>query len=302
VSRALQEFLKTVLPKDHILMEEPMDRHTTFRIGGPAACFVTVDTTEQLKKVMKYLQLTGWEYFILGNGSNLLVGDKGYQGVIITLGGDFCKIERSGCSIKAGAGALLGSVAQEALRSGLTGFEFAAGIPGTVGGGVRMNAGAYGGEMAQVVTCVEVMSAEGEILMLDNASMEFGYRTSAVKNRPYIVLGMEILLKQGEVQEILDTMQTLARQRREKQPLEMPSAGSTFKRPEGMFAGKLIQDAGLRGHKKGGAQISEKHCGFIVNCGDATATDVKELIEETKETVADKFGVELEPEVIFLGE
>lgn len=302
MSRALQEYMKTVLPEDHIHMEEPMDRHTTFRIGGPAECLVTVDTTEQLKKVLTYLQLTGWEYFLLGNGSNLLVSDKGYRGVVITLGGDFCKVDRIGNRIRAGAGALLGSVAQEALKGGLTGFEFAAGIPGTVGGAVRMNAGAYGGEMAQVVTEVEVMSADGEILTLDNATMEFGYRRSAIKDRPYVVLGVELKLAAGEPDAILGKMQDLAKQRREKQPLELPSAGSTFKRPEGHFAGKLIQDAGLRGHKRGGAQISEKHCGFIVNCGNATAADVKTLIEETKETVEKSFGVVLEPEVIFLGD
>lgn len=302
MSKALQEYLKTVLPEDHIRMEEPMDRHTTFRVGGPAECFITVDTKEQLKKVLTYLKQTGWDYFLVGNGSNLLVSDKGYRGVIITLGGEFCKIERHGDTIRAGAGVLLGSVAQEALRSGLTGLEFAAGIPGTVGGGVRMNAGAYGGELSQVVTEVEVMNDDGELLTLDNAAMAFGYRASAVKDRPYVVTAMEVRLTPGEPEAIRERMLELAKQRREKQPLELPSAGSTFKRPEGMFAGKLIQDSGLRGHKHGGAQISEKHCGFIVNCGNATATDIIELIEETKETVEKNFGVELEPEVIFLGE
>jgi len=302
MSKALQEYLKTVLPEDHIRMEEPMDRHTTFRVGGPAECFITVDTKEQLKKVLTYLKQTGWDYFLVGNGSNLLVSDKGYRGVIITLGGDFCKMERNGDRIRAGAGVLLGSAAQEALRGGLTGLEFAAGIPGTVGGGVRMNAGAYGGELSQVVTEVEVMNDDGELLVLDNAAMEFGYRTSAVKDRPYVVTAMEVGLTEGDPEAIRERMLELAKQRRDKQPLELPSAGSTFKRPEGMFAGKLIQDSGLRGHKHGGAQISEKHCGFIVNCGNATATDIIELIGETKETVEKNFGVELEPEVIFLGE
>ena len=204
--------------------------------------------------------------------------------------------------IRAGAGALLGSVAQEALKGSLTGLEFAAGIPGTVGGGVRMNAGAYGGELSQVVTQVEVMDSDGELLILDNAAMEFGYRKSAVKDRPYVVTAMEVRLTLGEEEAIRERMRELAKQRRDKQPLELPSAGSTFKRPEGMFAGKLIEDSGLRGHKHGGAQISEKHCGFIVNCGNATAADIMELIEETKETVEKNFGVELEPEVIFLGE
>ena len=302
MNKALQEYLETILPEDHIHMEEPMDRHTTFRVGGPAECFVTVDCAKQLQKVLQYLKQTGREYFLLGNGSNLLVSDEGYRGVIIALSGEFAKIERRDNVIRAGAGVLLGSTAQEALKAGLTGLEFAAGIPGTVGGGVRMNAGAYGGEMSQVVTKVEVMNEEGEILALDNAAMEFGYRTSAIKTNPYVVLWVEITLIPGDPEAIRSTMQNLAQQRRDKQPLEMPSAGSTFKRPEGMFAGKLIQDSGLRGHKHGGAQISEKHCGFIVNCGDATAADIKALIEETQETVEKNFGVVLEPEVIFLGE
>ena len=302
MNKALQEYLENILPQDHIHMEEPMDRHTTFRVGGPAECFVTVDTAEQLKQVLQYLKDTGREYFLLGNGSNLLVSDEGYRGVIITLGGDFCRIEQNGDRICAGAGAMLGGVAQEALKAGLTGLEFAAGIPGTVGGGVRMNAGAYGGEMAQVVTRVEVMDEDGSILSLDNAAMEFGYRTSTVKHHSYVVMGVEMQLTPGDPEAIRSTMRNLAQQRRDKQPLEMPSAGSTFKRPEGMFAGKLIQDSGLRGHKHGGAQISEKHCGFIVNCGDATAADIKALIEETQETVEKNFGVVLEPEVIFLGE
>lgn len=279
-----------------------MKEHTTFRVGGPAECFITVDTRKQLAKALSYLQMTGWDFFILGNGSNLLVGDRGYRGVVIRLGAEFSGIEMSGEKVTVGAGALLGSAAKAALEAGLTGFEFAAGIPGTLGGAVRMNAGAYGGEMKQVVESVEVMGMDGEILYLDNETMEFGYRTSAIKNRPYVVLSAQLKLKTGEKEKISETMRELAQKRREKQPLEFPSAGSTFKRPEGHFAGKLIQDAGLAGKSVGGAQVSEKHCGFVINRGDATAADVSQLIRETQNTVQDKFGVTLEPEVIFLGD
>lgn len=302
MSRALEEFFETVLPRDHILMEEPMDRHTTFRVGGPAECFITVDTREQLAKVFSYLQRAGWDFFLLGNGSNLLVGDKGYRGVIIQLGEEFRRIQTGGDRLWAGAGAVLGQAAKEALGAGLTGMEFASGIPGTMGGAVRMNAGAYGGEMSQIVESVEVMGLDGEILTLDRETMEFGYRSSAIKNRPYVVLEAVLKLLPGEKEEIASRMQELAQRRREKQPLEYPSAGSTFKRPEGHYAGKLIMDAGLRGHSCGGAQISEKHCGFIINKGNASAADIARLIRETVETVQDKFGVTLEPEVISLGD
>lgn len=285
-----------------MLMEEPMSRHTTFRVGGPAECFITVDTKEQLAKALSYLQRAGWDFFILGNGSNLLVSDKGYRGVIIRLGEEFKRLSIKKDKVLAGAGVVLAQAAQEAMAAGLGGFEFAAGIPGTVGGAVRMNAGAYGGDMAQIVEIVEVMAIDGEILLLDNETMEFGYRTSAIKDRPYTVLGAEMKLIPGEKEAIAERMRELAQKRREKQPLEYPSAGSTFKRPEGMFAGKLIMDAGLSGKSCGGAQISEKHCGFIVNKGNATAADVARLIRETTETVQDKFGVTLEPEVIFLGD
>jgi len=296
------EFFKTVLPEDHILMEEPMDRHTTFRIGGPAECFITVDTREQLAKVFSYLQRADWDFFLLGNGSNLLVGDRGYRGVVIRLGEAFGKVTAQGSRISAGAGAMLGTAAKAALERGLSGLEFASGIPGTIGGAVRMNAGAYGGEMAQIVESVEVMGMDGEILTLDNETMEFGYRTSAIKNRPYVVMNVVMKLQEGDTEQIRERMQELSEKRREKQPLDYPSAGSTFKRPEGNFAGKLVMDAGLSGKSCGGAQISEKHCGFIINKGNATAADVAQLIREATETVQDKFGVTLEPEVIFLGD
>ena len=294
--------METVLPQDHILLEEPMSRHTTFGIGGPAECFVIVDTADQLERVFSYLQRAGWDFFLIGNVSNLLVGDKGYRGVVIRLGQGFEKIDVQGDRMTAGAGVLLGGAAKAALAAGLSGMEFASGIPGTIGGAVRMNAGAYGGEMSRIVETVEVMGLDGEILTLDNETMEFAYRSSVIKNRPYVVLSVTLRLTPRNEEEIAGKMRELTRRRREKQPLEYPSAGSAFKRPEGYFAGKLIMDAGLQGYSCGGAQISEKHCGFIINRGNATAADVAQLIRKTITTVQDKFGVTLEPEVIFLGD
>ena len=241
-------------------------------------------------------------YFILGNGSNLLVGDKGYRGVIIRLGGEFTALKTEGNLLTAGASVLLSAAAREAMENGLTGMEFASGIPGSIGGGVKMNAGAYDGEMRQIVESVQVMYKDGSILDLDNDTMEFGYRNSVIKNRPYVVLQVSLRLQPGNKEEILARMNELAARRKEKQPLEFASAGSTFKRPEGYFAGKLIMDSGLRGARIGGAQISEKHCGFVINDGTAIAADIAELIQEVVETVRDKFGVTLEPEVIFLGD
>jgi len=302
VSKAFIEYLESVVTPENILLEEPMHKHTTFRVGGPAEVFVTVDNKEQLEKIIKYLNLVERPYFILGNGSNLLVGDKGYRGVIIRLGGEFTALKTEGNLLTAGASVLLSAAAREAMENGLTGMEFASGIPGSIGGGVKMNAGAYDGEMRQIVESVQVMYKDGSILDLDNDTMEFGYRNSVIKNRPYVVLQVSLRLQPGNKEEILARMNELAARRKEKQPLEFASAGSTFKRPEGYFAGKLIMDSGLRGARIGGAQISEKHCGFVINDGTAIAADIAELIQEVVETVRDKFGVTLEPEVIFLGD
>lgn len=302
MSKAFIEYLESVVTPENILLEEPMHKHTTFRVGGPAEVFVTVDNKEQLEKIIKYLNLVERPYFILGNGSNLLVGDKGYRGVIIRLGGEFTALKTEGNLLTAGASVLLSAAAREAMENGLTGMEFASGIPGSIGGGVKMNAGAYDGEMRQIVESVEVMYKDGSILDLDNDTMEFGYRNSVIKNRPYVVLQVSLRLQPGNKEEILARMNELAARRKEKQPLEFASAGSTFKRPEGYFAGKLIMDSGLRGARIGGAQISEKHCGFVINDGTAIAADIAELIQEVVETVRDKFGVTLEPEVIFLGD
>lgn len=302
MSASMYEYIRTVVPEKQIFFHEPMSRHTTFQVGGEAECMIIVETKEELSKLVSYLGRIEQEYFVLGNGSNLLVGDKGYRGIILKFGPRLSAVRVEKNHIAAGAGALLSRVAFVARDAGLSGMEFAAGIPGSIGGSIVMNAGAYGGEMKQIVQMVRVMDKEGEILTLDNDTMEFGYRTSIIKDRPFIVLGVVLRLTPGSKEEISAKMVELMEQRKSKQPLEYPSAGSTFKRPEGYYAGKLIMDAGLRGYRIGGAQISEKHCGFVINAGGATAADIREVIEETQERVRDRFHVRLEPEVIFLGD
>lgn len=302
MSVSIFDYIEKIVPKENILFNEPMSRHTTFRVGGEAKCLIRVDNKEQLKKLVPYLHMTGQEYFILGNGSNLLVGDRGYSGIVVKLEDGKDSITVEGDRMKVSAGTLLARAAAKARDCELSGMEFASGIPGTMGGAVVMNAGAYGGEMKQIVESVEVMNREGEILVLDNDTMEFGYRTSVMKSRPFIVLEVVLALKKGNRDKISGRMEELAKQRREKQPLEYASAGSTFKRPEGYFAGKLIMDAGLRGFGIGGAKVSEKHCGFIINMGNATAEDIREVIEEVQRHVKEKFGVTLEREVIYLGD
>lgn len=301
ISDAVIQALKKFVPEENICLQEPMAGHTTFRIGGPADCFLQPENEEQLIQVQRYLGKVGLPFFVLGNGSNLLVSDAGYRGVIIQVGRKMSAIEVEGCTIKAQAGATLAQVAKAALEHGLTGLEFASGIPGTVGGGVVMNAGAYDGELSQVVARVHVVNSEGEIMELDNETMEFGYRTSAIKNTSLAITEVQFELSEGDKEQIRKKMEDYTSRRREKQPLEYPSAGSTFKRPKGFFAGKLIMDAGLRGYQKGGARVSDKHCGFVINTGDATAEDVRNVIREVQERVKEKFHVTLETEVIFLG-
>lgn len=302
LSTSMYDFIKSVISQDRILFQEPMSRHTTFRVGGEAACMLLIHSEEELCKLIPYFKLIGQEYFILGNGSNLLVGDKGYQGIVLKLDKGMQDIQVEDTRIRVKAGTLLSQTANFARDHGLTGMEFAAGIPGSVGGAVVMNAGAYEGEMKQIVESVRVMNADGEILTLDNDTMEFGYRTSVIRNRPFVVLEAVLTLQKGDVQAITARMEELAQLRRSKQPLEYASAGSTFKRPEGYFAGKLIMDAGMRGYRIGGAQVADKHCGFIVNTGKATAADIKEVIEEVQARVKQRFHVDLEPEVVFLGD
>ena len=299
---SMYEYIENIIPKDRMLFEEPMSRHTTFRVGGEAECLIQIKEEEELIKLVPYLNRIGQKYFILGNGSNLLVGDKGYRGIVISLGGGMNKIQVDGNRICVQAGALLSQTAITAREAGLSGMEFAVGIPGSVGGGIVMNAGAYDGEMKQITETVKVMDVEGKILTLDNDTMEFGYRTSIIKNRPFVVLEVVLRLQAGEKEKIQQKMDELMAKRISKQPLNFPSAGSTFKRPEGYFAGKLIMDAGMRGYSIGGARVSDKHCGFIVNTGTATAADIKEVIEEVQERVKERFRVTLEPEVVFLGD
>ena len=290
------------LGSDNVYRNEPMKRHTTFRIGGPADYYLCPHSAKEIQKVVEICREEKLPYFILGNGSNLLVSDQGYRGVVIQLWKNVSDIRVEGCLIHAKAGASLAKIAAEALEEGLTGMEFAAGIPGTLGGAVVMNAGAYGGEMKDILKEVLVMDQQGRIFTLEKKDLKLGYRTSAVKEKGYIVLAAVLELWPGDREEIRKLMEDLKQKRVEKQPLDLPSAGSTFKRPEGYFAGKLIMDAGLRGFSVGGAQISEKHCGFVVNKGGATARDVLELIQEVHKRVHQKFGVELETEVKFLGE
>lgn len=291
-----------IIEKDRIYTNEPMKNHVTFRVGGNADFFVVPKTGEEVRKITGLCREMDIPYYILGNGSNLLVSDKGYRGVIIQIYKEMNAIHVEEDGIKVQAGALLSKIGNAALEAGLTGFEFAAGIPGTMGGAVVMNAGAYGGEMKDVLESVTVLTQEGEIRVLQKEELELGYRTSIVAKKNYIVLEATVVLEKGDKQAIKARMDELRAKRTAKQPLEYPSAGSTFKRPEGYFAGKLIQDAGLCGFQIGGAQVSEKHCGFVINKEQATAADIMELICRVSAIVKEKFGVELEPEVKRVGE
>ena len=299
------DFLKELasfMEAEDIKTNEMMNKHTSFRVGGPAKVFLTVHTEEVLKNILLALKRYELPYFVLGNGSNLLVSDEGYDGVMIYLGEEFSEVEIKGTQIRAKAATLLGKVARLAMEEELAGLEFAAGIPGSLGGGVVMNAGAYGGELSQVVTKVRAMNPEGEIVELEKEQLLLGYRTSIFKTQPYIILEVFMELQKGDKEEIQGKMKEYTKARVEKQPLEYPSAGSTFKRPEGHFAGKLIMDAGLRGYRVGDAQVSEKHCGFVINRGNATATEIKTLMGDVAKKVKEEFGVDLEAEVILLGE
>ena len=293
--------LKSVITEGKVLMEEPMSRHTSFQIGGPADLFVQPATGEEVREAIRLAKKVQVPFFVVGNGSNLLVSDDGFRGMILQIGRNLQEITVEGNEIHAEAGALLSRVARTALEHGLTGMEFAAGIPGSLGGAVAMNAGAYGGEMKDILTEVEVLTPEGERKVLTLDELELAYRHSCIFEKNYIVLSAHLHLGEGDKDAIRNRMDELARARREKQPLEFPSAGSTFKRPEGYFAGKLIQDAGLKGYTVGGAQVSEKHSGFVVNCGGATADEVLFLIRQVQKKVKDQFGVTMEPEVRMVG-
>ena len=332
IHKSLQEEIEKILPISRIRYNEPMDRHCSFHTGGPADALVFVRTEGEMAELLTLLRGLGQDFFILGKGTNLLIGDGGYRGVIVTaVGADapdtaddlsqsgqaagssaeagplqenspaLDEIRVQGNRVTAGAGATLKAVAIAARDHGLAGLEFAAGIPGTVGGGLVMNAGAYGGEMKQVVRSVRMLMQDGSLRVMTGEEMEFGYRTSVLRRIPSTALSAEFELEEGDRESIRARILELAAERRAKQPLEYPSAGSTFKRPEGYFAGKLIMDAGLRGYSVGGAQVSEKHCGFIVNTGGATARDVRRLIACVQQAVFDNSKVKLEPEVRMLG-
>lgn len=275
--------------------------HTTFRVGGPADYFVMPESSGEVQQVISLCREEKMPYYVIGNGSNLLVSDEGYRGVILQIYRTMSRIEAEGTLIRAQAGALLSAIAAKAYENSLTGFEFAAGIPGTIGGASVMNAGAYGGEMKDVIRSVTVLDQDGKIRKIEREDLEMGYRTSIISKEGYITLEAEIELSEGKPGEIKALMDDLRTRRVTKQPLEYPSAGSTFKRPEGYFAGKLIQDTGLAGFQVGGAQVSEKHCGFVINKENATAADIDSLMRQVSEKVKEKFGVTLEPEVKRLG-
>lgn len=301
MEQAIRELRKT-LGEDAVRLAEPMKAHTSFRIGGPADIFLMPGSAAEAAIALEILRRHGIPVFILGNGSNLLVRDKGIRGAVLQLSGRMAALEEEGTMIYAQGGALLSAVAAKAAEKGLAGLEFASGIPGSVGGAVIMNAGAYGGEMKGVLESVDVLTEALEQLTLPVGELGLSYRHSSLAERGDIVLGARFRLAEGDPQAIRARMAELAEQRREKQPLQYPSAGSTFKRPEGYFAGKLVQDAGLKGKAIGGAQVSEKHAGFLVNTGNATARDMLELIAFCQRTVEEKFGVRLETEVKIVGE
>ena len=294
--------LYRIVGEQNVQIEEPMSNHTTFRIGGPAQYFVTPQSTEELGQVVLLCNAEKMPYFVIGHGSNLLVSDKGMRCVVIQLYKNFEQFRIEGDRVYAQAGVMLCKLGQATKEASLTGFEFAAGIPGTLGGAVMMNAGAYGGEMKDIVEYVQLMDRDGNLIEKSCHEMDFSYRHSIVENGDYIVIGATLKLEPGNQAAIAARMEELAIARKTKQPLEFPSAGSTFKRPEGYFAGKLIMDAGLRGYQVGGAQVSEKHCGFVINKGGATAQDVLQLVADVKKKVYEEFQVELEPEVKMVGE
>ena len=294
--------LRAIVGEEHVQENVSLASYTTFRIGGPADVLAQVGEEEKLEKVLAWCRESGRPWILLGRGSNVLVDDAGFRGTVILLDGTLAQIEVRGDQITAGAGASLARIARTALEHELTGMEYAAGIPGTLGGAVYMNAGAYSGEMKDVLTEVQVMTPDGEIAWIPAEEMRFGYRTSRASEDGLIVLAARFALKTGDPAAIRERMAELAGKRRSKQPLEYPSAGSTFKRPEGYFAGKLIQDAGLAGYTVGGAQVSEKHCGFVINKDGASAADILKLCKDVQAIVHEKYGVDLEMEVKCLGE
>lgn len=294
--------LEEIVGKDKVKYNEKMSKYTTMRVGGPCDCIVFPDEISKIKEVIDFCKNENITFFVIGNGSNLLVKDEGIHGVVIKLGHRFSKIELDGEYILAYAGATMPALSQLAKKNSLKGLEFACGIPGTIGGGVKMNAGAYGSQISDVLYEVTYMDEKEEIKTIKNKDCSFGYRKSIFTINPnYVILSSKFKLERGNIDEIENKMKENSLARKAKQPLEYPNFGSVFKRPEGYFVGKLVDDAGLRGYKIGGAQVSTKHTGFIVNVDNATCKDVLDLIGYVQTTVYNKFNVKLTPEVIIIG-
>lgn len=302
MKQTVAQKLTEILDKEDALFQEPMKNHTTFRIGGNADVLALPRTVKQLQEVLQLAKEAAVPYYIIGNGSNLLVSDGGIRGIVIQIYRNMSQFSAENNTVTAQSGILLSRLAKEAAGAGLTGLEFAAGIPGTLGGAVAMNAGAYGPEMKDVVTQVVYLDEAAEVRRISGESCRFGYRSSRFIDGSCIVLEAQLELSHGNIAEIRAKMEDLAQRRSSKQPLELPSAGSTFKRPPGDFAGRLIEEAGLKGFQIGGAAVSEKHSGFVVNLGKATAKDVRMLIAHIQKAVQEKFGILLEPEVKMIGE
>ncbi len=290
------------IPGDAVLLDKPMKNYTTIKTGGLADIIVTPQSIIEIQSIIKICKENHVPYFIMGRGSNLLVSDKGMRCVVVKLGDKFAKITIDGNDVIAQAGVSLAELSEKIMEKSLKGFEFAGGIPGTLGGATAMNAGAYGGEMKDIIKSVKVLNTEGEIIDLSSEELGFGYRTSIIQVENYIVLEVKMKFEKGNYEEIAETTRDLMETRNAKQPLDLPSCGSVFKRPAGHFAGKLIEDSGLKGKKIGGAKVSELHCGFIVNIDNATTNDVLDLIELIQKTVKSKFGIQLETEVKIIGE
>lgn len=302
INQIFVDEIKNILPAERFLIEEPMKKHTTFKIGGPADYLIFPSSMQEVTLIFDLLRKYKIPFTVLGNGSNVLVLDKGIRGAVVKFNSPMSWIRQEGNTIIAGAGALLKDVSQFAADCGLTGMEFAIGIPGSIGGAVFMNAGAYDGEMKPIVSGVRAAAASGKLVAYSHDELDFGYRHSVFQDNGQAICEVEISLQPGDPAAIREKMDSFTERREKKQPLEMPSAGSTFKRPEGYFAGTLIEQTGLKGFSVGGAQISAKHAGFVVNSGEATATDVLNLIHEVQRRVYEKNGVKLFPEVRILGE
>lgn len=300
--KEIYKLLESVLEKDSIMIDEPMKEHISFKVGGPADILVRPKTEGEIKSIFEIVTKNNLPFLVKGNGTNILIKDGGFRGVVIEIADNFSSYKIEGNTVEIQTGALLSVIGKAVMEECLTGFEFASGIPGTLGGALAMNAGAYGGETKNIVRSVRVMDLEGNIFELSNEEMDFGYRHSILSDRKLIALSAKIELEKGDYEEIKLKMEDLALQRRTKQPLEYPSAGSTFKRPEGYFAGKLIQDSELKGCTRGGAMVSKKHSGFVINFDNATALDIITLIEHVKSEVLRCHGVKLEEEVKILGE